>query len=295
MTVTYDAKDGYFGTDQTNQTNVVHYSEAIDQNGNILSVDVSKGQEMTPSIAGKAFNAWYLDFALTKKAPDAIADYIKANPDVREISLYAKYKDPPMLTTGQEFNAAIKTLAAGTSKTSTAWDSLIQSVQMVDTPPSESITTKDVSADHDGSYLAWWDAGTHTINLYSKSGNVILNPDSSYLFFKCSSLTTLDGSGWDTSQVTNMYNMFAGCWDLTALDVSGWNTSQVTYMEYMFQGCRSLTTLDVSKWNTSQVTGMGSMFDGCNKLTALDVSNWNTSQVTSMGSMFLDCSSAERF
>ena len=290
VTVTYDAKDGYFGTDQTNQTNVVHYSEAVDQNGNILSVDVSKGQEMTPSVAGKAFNAWYLDFALTKKAPDAIADYIKVNPDVREISLYAKYKDPPMLTTGQKFNAAIKTLAAGKSKSCYDTDSLIQSVQVVNTLPSDSITTKDVSADHDGSYLAWWDAGTSTINLYSKSGDVVLNPDCSYMFYYCSELTTLDASNWNTSQVTDMSRVFYECRKLTTLDVSGWNTSKVTTMSWMFNSCQSLTTLDIPGWDTSQVTNMSYMFGSCRSLITLDVSGWNTSKVTTMSWMFRDCS-----
>ena len=290
VTVTYYAGDGYFGTDQTNKTNRVSYSEAVDQNGNVLSVSVSKGQEMTPSISGKNFDAWYLDSALTKKAPDAIADYIKTNPNVQTISLYAKYKDPPMLTTGKEFNAAIKTLAAGTSKSYTNTDNLIQSVQVVDTRPSGSITTKDVSTNNDGSYLAWWDAGTSTIKLYSESGDVILNPDSSSMFRNCTKLTTLDFSGWDTSQVTNMSMMFYNCSSLITLNVPNWNTSKVTDMSWMFRDCSKLTTLNVSNWNTSQVTNMSYMFSGCSKLTALDVSGWNTSQVTGMGAMFEDCS-----
>ena len=102
--------------------------------------------------------------------------------------LYAE--EPSMLATGKEFNAAIKTLAAGTSKAYNTTDSLIQSVQVVDTRPSGSITIKDVSANNDGSYLAWWDAGTHTIKLYSESGDVILNPDSGSMFSGCSNLTT---------------------------------------------------------------------------------------------------------
>ena len=229
--------------------------------------------------------------------------------------LYAE--EPSMLATGKEFNAAIKTLAAGTSKSYYNADSLIKSVQVVNTLPSGSITTKDVSADQDGSYLAWWDAGTHTIKIYSKSGNVILNPDSSrmfdgcyslatldvsgwntsqvtnmsYMLYNCTRLTTLDLSGWDTSRVTNMNSMFSYCYSLTTLDVSGWNTSQVTDMSGIFGGCSSLTTLNVSNWNTSQVTSMSSMFDSCKKLTTLDISEWDTSQVTTMSWMFNSCQS----
>ena len=97
--------------------------------------------------------------------------------------LYAE--EPSMLTTGVKFNAAIKTLAAGKSKSFNSTDSLIQSVQVVDAPPSGSIATKDVSANNDGSYLAWWDADTKTIYLYSKSGAIVLNPDSSSMFSWC--------------------------------------------------------------------------------------------------------------
>ena len=53
------------------------------------------------------------------------------------------------------------------------------------------------------------------------------------------------------------------CSGLTSLDLSGWNTSNVTNMGYMFSGCTSLTSLDLSGWDTSKVTFSTSMFDGC--------------------------------
>ena len=208
--------------------------------------------------------------------------------------LYAE--EPSMLTTGVKFNAAIKTLAAGKSKSFNSTDSLIQSVQVVDAPPSGSIATKDVSANNDGSYLAWWDADTKTIYLYSKSGAIVLNPDSSSMFSWCSSLTTLDVSKWDTSQVTDMNSMLRGCSNLTALDASNWDTSKVTDMSSMFQNCSSLTTLDVSKWNTIQVTNMGSMFSNCRGLTTSYIGpNWNTDKVTDSGNMFRSCTKLPNF
>ena len=102
-------------------------------------------------------------------------------------------------------------------------------------------------------------------------------------------LKTLNVSNFDTSQVTNMSNMFRGCIGLTSLDVSKWNTSQVTNMSEMFYGCDGLASLDVSKWNTSKVTNMSNMFNTCMGLTSLDVSKWNTSQVTNMSEMFGGC------
>ena len=109
------------------------------------------------------------------------------------------------------------------------------------------------------------------------------------MFNKCYKLATLDVSKWDTNKVTSMFAMFNSCNRLTTLDVSNWNTSSVTNMTSMFSNCISLTNLDVSKWDTSKVSGMYDMFNGCHELKILDISNWNTSKVTNMGYMFTSC------
>ena len=105
----------------------------------------------------------------------------------------------------------------------------------------------------------------------------------------CGALTSIDTTGWDTSNVTNMNGMFSSCNSLTTLDVSKFDTGKVTYMNYMFGGCTKLTTLNVSKWDTSNVTDMNSMFADCSRLTTLNVSKWDTSNVIDMRGMFYDC------
>ena len=46
----------------------------------------------------------------------------------------------------------------------------------------------------------------------------------SYMFYYCSSLTSLDLSGWDTGNVTNMSSMFYGCKSLNKISFgSNWN------------------------------------------------------------------------
>ncbi|WP_044088143.1 BspA family leucine-rich repeat surface protein, partial [Bifidobacterium bombi] len=72
---------------------------------------------------------------------------------------------------------------------------------------------------------------------------------------------SLDVSGWDTSQVTDMSHMFAGVSVLTSLDVSHFDTSNVQDMTAMFRESSGLTSLDVSGWDMSHVTSMYSMFD----------------------------------
>ena len=113
------------------------------------------------------------------------------------------------------------------------------------------------------------------------------------MFYGCSSLTSIDLSGWDTSSVTDMSNMFYNCTSLTSLDISDWNTSQVTDMNSMFYGCNKLQSLDVSKWTTSSVTKMNSMFYGCTNLQSLDLSNWDISSVTNMTRMFENCTNLQ--
>ena len=143
-----------------------------------------------------------------------------------------------------------------------------------------------------------WDAGIGSLNAAFKNQltkiiidpGVIANQDSHDLFNQLVYLKTIQGlENLDTSQVTNMSNMFYDCWDLTNLDLSHFDTSQVTDMTGMFADCYNLTSLDVSHFNTSQVTDMTGMFADCDKLTSLDVSHWDTSQVTDMTRMFGGC------
>ena len=113
--------------------------------------------------------------------------------------------------------------------------------------------------------------------------------DMSAMFNLCTSLTTLDLSHFDTSKVTNMTGMFADCKNLTSLDISHFDTSNVTDMCDIFNGCSSLTSLDLSHFDTSKVTNMTGMFSRCTKLTSLDLSSWNTEKVTNMTGMFAGC------
>ena len=111
----------------------------------------------------------------------------------------------------------------------------------------------------------------------------------SYMFYRCSGLTSLDLSGFNTSNVTSMSGMFHYCSGLTSLDLSNFVTSNVTDMSYMFNSCSGLTSLDLSGWNTSNVTDMNQMFQDCSRLTSLDLSGWNASNVRNMNQMFYYC------
>ena len=129
-----------------------------------------------------------------------------------------------------------------------------------------------------------------TVEASFKGSNTSNVTNMGQMFYGRSSLTSLDVSSFDTSNVTWMGNMFYDCGGLTFLDVSNFNTSNVTNMYQMFANCRSLTSLDLSKWDTSKVTDMSYMFDNCyGGLTSLDVSSFDTSNVTNTECMFRGC------
>ena len=109
------------------------------------------------------------------------------------------------------------------------------------------------------------------------------------MFYKCSSLTSLDVTHFNTANVTDMSYMFSSCSSLTSLDVTHFNTANVTNMSTMFNNCSKLTSLDVTHFNTAKVTNMYSMFAYCVTLTSLYLTNFNTEKVTSMGNMFSNC------
>ena len=88
---------------------------------------------------------------------------------------------------------------------------------------------------------------------------------------------------FDTSNVTNMRNMFSNAVAANP-NVSNWNTSNVTDMGYMFSGASNANP-EVSEWDTSSVTDMTNMFTNAVAANP-NVSNWNTSNVTDMSNMF---------
>lgn len=121
--------------------------------------------------------------------------------------------------------------------------------------------------------------------------NVILSEGPNqlgYLDFPSKELAVVEG--WNTSNVKDMFKMFASCSTLSTLNLSGWNTSNVTDMSYMFSKCTSLESLILGEgWDTSNVTNMASMFSNCTSYPSFDfVANWDTSKLMSVNYMFRD-------
>ena len=116
--------------------------------------------------------------------------------------------------------------------------------------------------------------------------NVIAPKNSSDLFQSLFNVKEFVGlSNLDTSQVTNMEQMFYSC-GVKELDLSSWNTSNVTNMNSMFFQCNKLEKVNVQNWNTSNVEDMSGMFFACSKLHKLDLSNFETPNLKMEEMMF---------
>ena len=280
---------GYF-TDKTN------ISIRFNSNGGegTMSDQVVQYDVATPLNANTFTREGYI-FSGWNSAPDrsgtAYAD--GANIQAKSLTtLYAQWIEArAMFDTGASVNTKMKKLAGNASVLSFSSDTNITSIQKSSTKPDISSMTSDNIVSTSTLYIPiymWYDNGT--IYWWSEDDTPYLNTDSSDMFSRCSSLTSLDLSNFDTSKVTNMNNMFRSCRSLTSLDVSKFDTSNVTNMSGTFRDLKSLTKLDVSSFDTSNVTSMPWMFSNCKLLTKLDVSKFDTSKVTNMSYMFSYCS-----
>ena len=115
-----------------------------------------------------------------------------------------------------------------------------------------------------------------------------------YMFYNCSSLTTINFSNFYNNNITNMGYIFYNCSSLKNIDFTNLNTGNVTDMSCMFFNCSSLKNIDLSNFDTSNVTDMKEMFTGCSSLEKINLSNFNTNKVNDMSDMFFGCSNLTR-
>jgi len=133
---------------------------------------------------------------------------------------------------------------------------------------------------------------------------ILLPPNCEKLFFHFDYMTDLSGlKWWDTSQVTNMKEMFSECIRQIKNNASApvdfspihdWDTSNVTNMYKMFSNSnwdddRYITGMDLSGWDLSNVTNMQNMFHGNKRLDKV-LFGGELSSLKSMNWIFRDCS-----
>ncbi|MFR6305912.1 MAG: BspA family leucine-rich repeat surface protein [Bacilli bacterium] len=159
--------------------------------------------------------------------------------------------------------------------------------------PSDAKYSKDISSKQDGSVMLWYtdkdNNNLYEVSIGGKNGSVEANTIGSGMFAYLENVDTLDLTGLDTSNTTDMSHMFRDSKKLTSLDLSNFNTFKVIYMNNMFYNCTSLTKLNLNSFDTSKVVYMNNMFYNCTSLSKLDLNSFTTSKVTTMLGMFNSC------
>ena len=114
------------------------------------------------------------------------------------------------------------------------------------------------------------------------------------MFSDISTLSEVDFSDFDASELTSISCMFYGCYSLISINFTNFNAPLLTDISYLFYDCISLLSIDLSSFSTSlNIKNMGSMFHNCSSLKYVNFGNLNTYNVISFAYLFSDCPSLE--
>lgn len=133
-----------------------------------------------------------------------------------------------------------------------------------------------------------WDVGLTPI-AYISSADLTTVPDfvpadiTGISFENCTTFNDINVITWDTSNITDMTEMFANC-AVFNQDINSWNTGAVTNMISMFQGATAFNQ-DIGAWDTSAVELFAAMFADATAFNQ-DISGWDTSAGLIMDAMF---------
>lgn len=115
-----------------------------------------------------------------------------------------------------------------------------------------------------------------------------------FMFSRASAVESLDLSMLDTSSCTDFSDVFQDCTSLKEIDMTGWDTSKGTTFEQMLFNCKSLGHVDLSPLDTTSSTTFRQMLYGCSSLKEVDLSGFKTGRATTFASMLNGCSSLTR-
>ena len=111
------------------------------------------------------------------------------------------------------------------------------------------------------------------------------------IFGGLNKLEVVDISGWDTSNVTTMEDMFSFCDKLkNIIGIENLDVSNVEYANNMFYVCKKLVELDLTNWNPISLEYASYMFYGCSNLKIIkNIENWQLPNIKDVNHMFSNC------
>ena len=101
----------------------------------------------------------------------------------------------------------------------------------------------------------------------------------------------IDLTDIDISELKNLSRIFGRLNNLEVVDISGWDTSNVIYMNDMFLACENIKKIiGIENLDVSKLENADSMFSYCENLVELDLTNWNPILLKTAWNMFSYCS-----
>ena len=152
--------------------------------------------------------------------------------------------------------------------------------------------------------MVWNSPLTTCRNFFLEMGAVISIDLSGFDFSQVTDMGSIFEKNWDLQRVNlknadarnvrNMSNMFSYDYNLESVDVTGLKTSsKLTLMSQVFKDCQKLKSIDLSNFVTTSVTDICEMFNGCQSVKSLDLSTFHTPALTNMKHLFHDCHNLE--
>ena len=112
----------------------------------------------------------------------------------------------------------------------------------------------------------------------------------SYIFYTLN-MEVVDISGWNTSNVITMENMFSFCDKLkNIIGIENLDVSKLEDATSMFYCCKNLVELDLTNWNPISLENTYDMFSCCSNLKMIkNIENWKLPNIKNVYYMFYNC------
>ena len=112
--------------------------------------------------------------------------------------------------------------------------------------------------------------------------------DMSNLFNDIPVERNFDISKWNVKNVKDMSGMLNGCNHFNC-DLSNWDVSNVENMMGMFSWCKNFEGKGLENWDISNVKRIDMIFNYCVNFDGKSIENWNVSNIQSTRNMFYNC------
>jgi len=234
---------------------------------------------------GSTYTAW--DVSKVKKMDGMFKENNVFNQPIGNWDVSNVTNMNEMFRDAQSFNQEIRNWDVSNVNSNAFW-SMFMSATLMKTSPWDAPDTPSAS---------WFTIPDPNASYQFANKTALQSAINLWISDKSSALSTYgEINTWDTSLITNMYNLLANKPTFND-DISNWNTSNVTNMMMTFSSASTfnqpINTQQVTvngntytAWDVSKVKEMYSIFYGAQAFNQ-SLSNWNVSNVTKMQRMFM--------